>query len=364
MGALRQKLTETSGEFADTFESQEELQDRITDTVAICGQKWGNGLYWSRFEFLYDFVYRHRAAGWNIKKFYDGGHAIWVPHSVSVIRKAREKRIEQLWLEAENSLRSKKGVAKVGEGWVAESKLIAQLREAFPACRIETQATPTWLGRMRFDAFFPDFNIAVEYQGEQHSMAVTRFGGQIGFLTTKARDEVKRKLCAENGCRIVDVFPDYSLVDVIKNLSGLIGPSPSCSITTIQQKSTKPGRKRSRPTRVNTQAALGAHDINGCARHGTGALILSLAESGTDFSKLQKGKSESLIYVAASAGNLDTLKAFLSIGLPVNAEDGSRGATALARLCNGWDDPPLDAVRILLEAGANVEKCANGYRAL
>ncbi len=113
-------------------------------------------------------------------------------------------------------------MAMIGEGWISESKLVAQLREAFPSCRIDTQATPAWLGRMRFDAYFPDFNIAVEYQGQQHSRAVTIFGGHAGLITTQSRDRLKRQLCSENGCHLIDVFPDYVLMEVVGRIRSLM----------------------------------------------------------------------------------------------------------------------------------------------
>jgi hypothetical protein len=360
--ALRQQLNKASESLTDAFGSAEKVRMQIAATVAHQGSEWKRGHFWHRLDFLHVHVYNYwitlPCGRWGIREFYAKDHSIRVPRLLNIINFALGQKLGALWREAENILRAKKGIAMIGEGWVSESKLVAQLRAAFPSCKIDTQATPAWLGRMRFDAYFPEFKIAVEYQGKQHSEAVTLFGGLAGLVTTQTRDKLKRKLCADNECKFVEVYPDYSLKDVIEKIQLLMTSATRIEVPEERQQSRQvPG---GRPMKI-TPTALGAHDINGCARHGTGNLIRSLVAGGTDFERLQKGKADSLIYIAASAGNLDTLEAFLDIGLKVNAENGSRGATALARLCNGWEDPSLDAVRILLEAGADVTKSAKGY---
>jgi hypothetical protein len=329
-------------------------------------------------EFLYKYVYVYRFLGsesrFNIHDFFLEGRCLRVPLTLPLLRGAIDRKISNLWLETENTLRAQKGMPKVGEGWSSEARLVSQLRDVFPDVRIDTQARPSWLGRMRFDAYFPEFNIAVEYQGTQHNEAVTLFGGQSGLVTTQARDELKRKLCVENDCSLIEVFPDYDLTKVVDAIRALMTVGPRLELPSRPQKiAVAPRRARSmsqgknvtlavvKPKRINI-AALGAHDINECARHGTDELIRSLAAAGTNFETLQKKKQDSLIFVAASAGNLNTLRAFLDLGLNVNAENCNRKATALARLCNGWQgNPNLDAVKMLLNAGADVTKCAKGY---
>jgi len=362
IAALQQQLYEVSNDLAVALGSIDEVKRQIASTVASQSSEWMRGNFWHRLEFLHDHVYNHWVTlptrRWDIREFYAAKHSIRAPLLLGIIRSAVGQRLDALWREAENILRAKKGIAMIGEGWISESKLVAQLQDAFPSCKIETQATPAWLGRMRFDAYFSEYNIAVEYQGQQHSDAVTLFGGHAGLVTTQTRDRLKRQLCADNGCKLIDVFPDYTIRDVVEKIQSLMTSATRIEATEQHRQSRQPAPTR--PKKI-TPTALGAHDINGCARHGTGDLIRSLAAGGTDFERLQKGKSESLLYVAASAGNLETLQAFLAIGLKVNAENCSRGATALARLCNGWEAPSLDAVRILLDAGADVTKRAKGY---
>ena len=55
---------------------------------------------------------------------------------------------------------------------------------------------------MRFYAYIPDFNGALEYQGEQHFKPVSIFDGDEGFAQTLKRDRLKLALAEQNGVTI------------------------------------------------------------------------------------------------------------------------------------------------------------------
>lgn len=52
------------------------------------------------------------------------------------------------------------------------------------------------------DFYLPEYNIAIECQGEQHFVAVKHFGGEEAFYNTQKRDKVKKELCEEHGIKI------------------------------------------------------------------------------------------------------------------------------------------------------------------
>ena len=58
-----------------------------------------------------------------------------------------------------------------------------------------------WLGLQTLDFYLPKYNIAIECQGKQHF----GLGGWISneFEAIKERDERKRKLCKENGIKLL-----------------------------------------------------------------------------------------------------------------------------------------------------------------
>lgn len=67
-----------------------------------------------------------------------------------------------------------------------------------------------WLGLQTLDFYLPKYNVAIECQGKQHF----GLGGWISkdFESIKERDERKRKLCEENGVKLLyysDLGIDY-----------------------------------------------------------------------------------------------------------------------------------------------------------
>lgn len=68
---------------------------------------------------------------------------------------------------------------------------------------IEFEREKTFLGMshfgmLRLDFYLPAFDLAIEYQGEQHFRPICFFGGKEDFIARKKRDEIKKKFCDEN----------------------------------------------------------------------------------------------------------------------------------------------------------------------
>ena len=60
-----------------------------------------------------------------------------------------------------------------------------------------------WIGRQHLDFYLPDYNIAIECQGEQHFKPIEVFGGKEEHNKTKRNDEKKKKLCEENNIKLL-----------------------------------------------------------------------------------------------------------------------------------------------------------------
>lgn len=78
----------------------------------------------------------------------------------------------------------------------SQTKLYEKLKESFPneniIFEIDSSVVP-WLGKQRFDIYFPKYNIAVEYNGIQHYIPVEYFGGELQFITQLEYDKLKNK---------------------------------------------------------------------------------------------------------------------------------------------------------------------------
>lgn len=86
--------------------------------------------------------------------------------------------------------------------WKSEYELFLIIKNNYNT-QVIHQYSPKWLGRLIFDVYIPEYNIAIEYQGIQHYKPISIFGGEIGFNDTKRRDRMKYKLCQKNGCLLI-----------------------------------------------------------------------------------------------------------------------------------------------------------------
>lgn len=87
---------------------------------------------------------------------------------------------------------------------VQETKLYNVLSEQY---NCERHYKNDILGRQHIDIYLKDFNIAVEYQGEQHFRPVEKWGGEESFRKQTERDKAKNRICEENGILLLYFVP-------------------------------------------------------------------------------------------------------------------------------------------------------------
>lgn len=75
-----------------------------------------------------------------------------------------------------------------------------------------------------FDFYLPDFNIAIEYQGEQHYYPVKWFGGWNGYFKGYERDIIKHNYCIKKGIRLVEI-PYWEKNNIPKIIENVINTS-------------------------------------------------------------------------------------------------------------------------------------------
>lgn len=109
-----------------------------------------------------------------------------------------------------------------------ESKLENEVNNVLNGLNVsfERQKRFKWLGRKSLDFYLPEYNIAIECQGEQHYFPVN-FGGKEQknseqlFKQQVKRDKIKRKLCESNNVKLV-YFTHYNDSSAITDINELI----------------------------------------------------------------------------------------------------------------------------------------------
>jgi len=131
--------------------------------------------------------------------------------------------LKRIIRESENKCRKQHGVPPIGEGWVSETELYYQIKNSFKNEIVISHAHPKWLGRQHLDIYFPEHNIGIEYQGEQHYKAIDLFGGEKGLKHRKELDKKKYRLCKENNCNLIYVYPEYNYKkDVLDKINEIL----------------------------------------------------------------------------------------------------------------------------------------------
>lgn len=109
--------------------------------------------------------------------------------------------VEELLREAENILRERHGLPRIGEGWISEMKMFRLIQQRFADAELHSQCD--WLRPQHLDCYVPSIKVGFEFQGQQHFEPVALFGGEEGLAKTKERDRLKAKKCASNGVVLI-----------------------------------------------------------------------------------------------------------------------------------------------------------------
>lgn len=109
--------------------------------------------------------------------------------------------VEEIFREAENLLRERHGLPRIGEGWISEMLMFRLIQQRF--AEAELHAQPDWLRPQHLDCYVHSIRVGFEFQGQQHFEPVAVFGGEEGLAQTKQRDELKAKKCADNKVTLI-----------------------------------------------------------------------------------------------------------------------------------------------------------------
>lgn len=91
---------------------------------------------------------------------------------------------------------------KLPSKWKSEQDLYRLLSSIFSDAIF--QYNETWIKPQSIDIYIPSIKCAFEYQGQQHYFSIEHFGGEEAYNKRVLLDERKRKLCIENGVKLIE----------------------------------------------------------------------------------------------------------------------------------------------------------------
>lgn len=104
-----------------------------------------------------------------------------------------------------------------------QTRIFNFVKETFPELLWEWEASPNWLYPQRFDIYNEKYNIAIEYNGQQHYIPIEKFGGVLRFEETLKHDQLKQQKCKENNCNLYVIkFDKEDLQDLTNYINNII----------------------------------------------------------------------------------------------------------------------------------------------
>jgi len=94
--------------------------------------------------------------------------------------------------------------------WIKENIITYIPQHRFNDCRNKNP--------LPFDFYLPDYNVCIEYQGEQHFKAKDCFGGEDGFNKIQKHDKIKRVYCINNNIPLLEIKYNEDINEKLKDL--------------------------------------------------------------------------------------------------------------------------------------------------
>jgi hypothetical protein len=96
------------------------------------------------------------------------------------------------------------------EIYLIENNIVYKKQKTFPTCKYKSL--------LKFDFYLDEYNILIEYDGEQHFKPISVFGGLEGFERTKQSDNIKNEWCLNNNIHLLRI-PFYDRENIYNILN-------------------------------------------------------------------------------------------------------------------------------------------------
>lgn len=67
-----------------------------------------------------------------------------------------------------------------------------------------------------FDFYLNDYNVCIEFQGEQHYRSISFYGGDKGLIKIQKRDKIKKEYCINNNISYIEINKDNINEELLK----------------------------------------------------------------------------------------------------------------------------------------------------
>lgn len=104
-----------------------------------------------------------------------------------------------------------------------ESKNEKRIKELLEQKQIKYETQKTFDGclykrKLKFDFYLPEYNICLEYDGEQHFVKYRFEKDDKKLKIRQKRDKIKTEYCKENGINLIRIRYDENVIDKLKLL--------------------------------------------------------------------------------------------------------------------------------------------------
>jgi hypothetical protein len=155
------------------------------------------------------------------------GVAVAIIIIYALIRIGKKGTWSTSYFYPERTKKSSQSPPKESKGEIECRRVMQQIfNRPFPKARPDILNNPVTGGNhnLELDCYNADLRLAVEYNGAQHYKFISYFHkNKEAFLNQKYRDELKRRMCRDNGITLIEVPYTVKVSDIrrfiIKKLS-------------------------------------------------------------------------------------------------------------------------------------------------
>jgi hypothetical protein len=112
--------------------------------------------------------------------------------------------------------------------FLTENNINYEYQKTFEGCKN--------INSLLFDFYLPDYNICIEFDGEQHYTPIDFFGGRKALYYRKKLDDIKIKYCQNNKIKLLKIkyYDFYNIDTILKNLlSEMVHPNEQLNIAMV-----------------------------------------------------------------------------------------------------------------------------------